>query len=683
MSAIFDLLHKFRPSGTQQVEQDMMNDETLVKSEVHSPAKEEPVTAVNDTSLPHSQPSSLSSKSRVSALIAAEAGGDHSSSPRINRKISFEMVETPSSTDRSLSNFSSPQEVYLGEQSIPFVFRRQQETKPDNAPSKLPEFFRHPTSSGRIAISPGPGQVDKIIEGKHINVDSKDGATVEKIASQIMGRPVSISQFHPCEWRKEQVKFCKRARIPVGATHKSITPLMGPLSLPYARNPSGVDAIIADKTEYLAHVWGLRAAPGVAPPHAEGISDEAPRTASNGSGITSTSSTTWNSSESNKMNTTSGTVNSGASTSSQQKVMVRDPYQSIGIRKGSSGKDEVIDKIREVEKIQKRIANAVQQSATEQRTTVSSRSDVSSEEQTGTTPVDRAPIASATALLRAQGSGTAHPLSPIPGSPVTDEGADAFTRLFENAISSVKLQSVSTSDLRVAHEIHTHQRGHSAPIDQKPTNSQASIAGRDSLRVSSTSHTIPIPPALKLTPQASSKADTSENWRTKNDHPLQHKPSAVVKPLSPISAAVLRGYEDDSMAGDVALDLLGLDDETSSDQWRITVKPPSVDPAILSMSNKSYSKGTAQNRTRVSQEGKLVRPTGHEDPAVEFFNPEPLQTAGRANTAKSLSAKGTPNAGKLLKKPLVTASAENAPEMPGRGSAVSAIVGKGNEKAGE
>jgi len=99
---------------------------------------------------------------------------------------------------------------------------------------------------------------------------------------------------------------------------------------------SGVDATIADDKAYLSNVFGLRAAPPPPEVHPS-------RSASHGSNTNSSRSTSGNSivymrSKPKQHNLISAHDGQGG-TQGGRPLVVRDPYQNIGIRKGIGMKD--------------------------------------------------------------------------------------------------------------------------------------------------------------------------------------------------------------------------------------------------------------------------------------------------------------------------------------------------------
>ena len=126
--------------------------------------------------------------------------------------------KTPSSTSFNTSrSLSTPgMDISFGPQSPTFTTRRRA-LPADDAP-KVPEnspisYLGHRYKSVPISIRHPEGSLEEIDE---VLVPTEDPVT---------------------EWRKDQVKYMRRARLSNPKETKEIPTFNGPLSLPYARNP--------------------------------------------------------------------------------------------------------------------------------------------------------------------------------------------------------------------------------------------------------------------------------------------------------------------------------------------------------------------------------------------------------------------------------------------------------------
>ncbi|WVQ74260.1 hypothetical protein IAR50_003857 [Cryptococcus sp. DSM 104548] len=140
---------------------------------------------------------------------------------------------TPSSAGVGSAS-STPAELSFGPQSVPFTLKRRElinEGTPSRPATAAPSYFQARDASQPVSSPP-------------INQTAR-GPSEKK--------PLST-------WRRTQILTAKRPELALNTVPQPIPTLYGPHSLPYARNPSGVDATVADETAYLTHVFGLRPA---------------------------------------------------------------------------------------------------------------------------------------------------------------------------------------------------------------------------------------------------------------------------------------------------------------------------------------------------------------------------------------------------------------------------------------
>ena len=112
-------------------------------------------------------------------------------------------------------------------------------------------------------------------------------------------------------------------------------------SLSWLITPSGVDATIADDSAYLSHVFGLRAAPSVADVVEVDLTAQASGNEHLGSASSGNALSEPDRLSSNDLDP--GAKGSGETLGHKSVVVMRDPYQNIGIRK-AAGMMEQTDK---------------------------------------------------------------------------------------------------------------------------------------------------------------------------------------------------------------------------------------------------------------------------------------------------------------------------------------------------
>lgn len=219
-----------------------------ISSESSRPGTKNPVH--NDTPYPSPKSSGRSRASFVTAPVSILSDGVRGDSKGDEgRRRSFELQETgqwrevnrnlipahpitrsadTSQTPGSISfsTASTPAELLLGPQSLPFVFRRRHYDDPDVSPSKTVPIYVPPDK--RItSMSSRP--IPRIVEAEEGEIIAEPGAK----------EPVEHHHAPKLSsWRLEQIKYTKRARqAGEKQTPRPISSLHGPLSLPYARNP--------------------------------------------------------------------------------------------------------------------------------------------------------------------------------------------------------------------------------------------------------------------------------------------------------------------------------------------------------------------------------------------------------------------------------------------------------------
>ncbi|BEI88833.1 uncharacterized protein CcaverHIS019_0201950 [Cutaneotrichosporon cavernicola] len=265
----------------------------------------------------------LSTESRL-PLLASSVASSTPYSVKYIRPLPGNLFETPTNTessgDRSFSTpsvnnsgSSASMDIFLGPQPISYVHHRQRLLDDD--------FDRSPSR-------PSPAMLAaKASHAVAVKADVNDGLNSEKGGADEV--------VHLSTWRQKQLKKFKHGRPVAGARERPIPTLHGPLSLPYARNPSGVDATVADQSSYMTHVFGIRAANSTVTLTTTSKSDSTSRTSRIPSD--STNRTTSGSSYLSTEGLSDYPPSSSSSLSSvKPPIMVRDPTQVTGQKKGSS-----------------------------------------------------------------------------------------------------------------------------------------------------------------------------------------------------------------------------------------------------------------------------------------------------------------------------------------------------------
>ncbi|ODN94747.1 hypothetical protein L198_04891 [Cryptococcus wingfieldii CBS 7118] len=234
-------------------------------------------TSHRDTSRdPHSNRSShshrLSANDLPDELLKSLGLGDgqlDQSSGDSFSGISSAVDMTPSSAGIG-SVSSTPAELSFGPQSVPFTLKRR-ELINEGTPSR----------PGTASSSYFQMRQDESYPVNICAVNSGSSTSTDQAAKTHPDKK-SLSS-----WRRTQILTAKRPELAPDTKPQAIPTLYGPHSLPYARNPSGVDATAADETAYLTHVFGLRPATGGA---SETNTQQSARVASSGSDSSGTQS---------------------------------------------------------------------------------------------------------------------------------------------------------------------------------------------------------------------------------------------------------------------------------------------------------------------------------------------------------------------------------------------------------
>ncbi|KAK4686494.1 hypothetical protein P7C73_g3637, partial [Tremellales sp. Uapishka_1] len=522
------------------------------------------------------------------------------------------------------STLSTPYELDFGIQSTPFPLRRRPlEPSPTKAPS-LP-----PTIATPLAITK-ENESDKVEEKRR----DKEGSEPELPKPKVV-----LSSWRIAQMKKEFIG----KRVGTGPA-RPIPALHGPLSLPYARNPSGVDATVADDTAYLSHVFGLRAAPSVQTGTASDSSDS--RHVS--SGTDSTRTVSGSSGTSNPMMAKKGdrsTASDGSSLISaggthSRPMVVRDPNQIIGLKRDVALTTNVVK-----EKIADRGDDEI----------------VLAKPQNDPMGREIATPGPRYSTLRAQ-LGFGKPLlSPIPASPIAKD--DEFTQLFDDA---VLIPNSPFSAIGTASRLWTHSSTAGSRI---PSNESQPTSDGFVDPIIYNPATIPVPvPQFK-------KADLSENWRA--------------RPHSDVARAVLKFSPPKAKPDDPFEEILTMDRLFERfEKAKLVSDKDGV--RSLASSVKVNIPGSDSLSTRkvkiIDQDIVMTEPTPPRlAPSPKSQTIHDLEAiTSPINVTRTALAKGTPGAGKLLRKQtggVLAAEAAMEPMPPVLGSS-RLVKGKGKARMG-
>ncbi|KIR81291.1 hypothetical protein I306_01524 [Cryptococcus gattii EJB2] len=208
---------------------------------------------------------------RPKASDNTSIAGDDSNSSRPSRRPLANISETVNRTPTSAgmaSEFSTPAELSFGPQSLPFMLRKR-ELVNQGTPSK-PTSTATTTSLSKDPIGPSAGIQfsgrQQLILDHHNESHETHRSSVDQGTNLPHSSVDHANKQSPekklTSWRRDQIKKAKQPELILTSTLRPIPTLYGPLSLPYARNPSGVDATVPDDSAYISRVFGLRPASG-------------------------------------------------------------------------------------------------------------------------------------------------------------------------------------------------------------------------------------------------------------------------------------------------------------------------------------------------------------------------------------------------------------------------------------
>ncbi|WVR07658.1 hypothetical protein IAU60_004700 [Kwoniella sp. DSM 27419] len=409
------------------------------------------------------------------------------------------------------SSFSTPAELHLGPQDTPFALRRAQA----RAEAEL-----SPSKSANLTSTVSAQHVE--LTDYHTRSGDEGPLTSTPATRRTNASVVEIA-IRLSSWREEQLKTARPGKLMTGTVPRPISTLHGPLTLPYARNPSGIDATVADETAHMSHVFGLRAAPGMtfATVKSRSVSSGTQSSGTSGSRSASGSSlyTRVNSSQTGSIYTEGSSFTSAGGAHHSRPLVVRDPHQNIGIKVRANLRSD---------QPQLTMEGAVkhQKQAEEQIEPISSDSPQAGKSNDNKENIDPAGQmkrrASDTSLLeprlgeavigpsRSQEDLRAvHSLSPIPGSPANQNDTNASRTIARKSDAADTSASLQTSTAIV-------ETGISAPelVDTLKDTSQSRPAVEDADDSSEDTPQIANP----LSTLKHNKADMSANWRKRITH---------------------------------------------------------------------------------------------------------------------------------------------------------------------
>ncbi|OCF61291.1 hypothetical protein L486_00938 [Kwoniella mangroviensis CBS 10435] len=628
----------------------------------------------------------------------------------VNPDNTFDSTATSGSDVNMTTISSSAPEVSFGPQEVPFPLR-QRETHVDahSTPSRPPTQTYQP----RFRTTNAPPVVIRPITTEKIQPTSRSVTTATAVVSS--GDDYDSKLLST--WRREQIKTTRTAKLMAGTTPRPIPTLHGPLSLPYARNPSGVDATVADESAYLSHVFGLRAAGGMTLNDA-GVKTAARRVSSGtrSSGTTTSRSAsgssglgnTTKSSQDRSVLTEGSSYTTAGGTHHARPIVIRDPYQNIGIKiKGVPSKEgPAVPLIRDSRTSTTEDKENLDPSSSKLRRRASETSLL--EPRIGDAVIG--PSRSQVNLRDLTN------LSPIPGSPAESAARDPFRVLYNRALTS-GVHDSNTEGLLPVHPEATHSGAIKlptlVPIYFNPTSMTYEVAvpqrsSYEDLHIN-TPLGVVTPQTLKTSHASTvqpSKADSSDNWRKKGENADTDQASrtGLVVPANTPTATQENNADDkgSTAEGDVmTIDSLfekfhttdeqpeGSTDPTASVACQASNKRESAKQPGLksSKSNPASPKGTSVNvlgesTKKLNADAPPYSPSKTEKhtSSTKKRPSSPITTKGMPTPSKanSSSARGTPGAGKLLKK-----FGGGEEENTGSPSTSVTSKGKGKAKAGK
>ncbi|ORX40603.1 hypothetical protein BD324DRAFT_647526 [Kockovaella imperatae] len=516
---------------------------------------------------------------------------------------------TPRDSSAEAANVSSLSAVELsfGPQPIPFVYNRDGHLKNiQSQPSVL-------VGSGPIrSAALTPRQPETEMQIPHQSLEEGE---IGQHSDSEAEHPVSPKQ-ELSSWRKAQLRYRKTPSLIPGTVLRPIATLHGPSNLPYARNPSGIDATIQDDS-VLSHVWA-----------------QALQVQTRSRDFRSTPVELMPSRESAQVRQTARPVNVSANVGHAQ--------QSVT--------PEIV-------------ADFVPQSSAKASRSVT-HSPARSELTNSVKSTQSAPVPPASAILRAQLAPPAPPrLEPIPGSPsketpgsasastpVTKSGADANK---EN-IPPPKTGSQSIQRTSPLGPVEGTNFGNTQRIPSNETTQSHQSGGSGGTHSTSrTSMSVPV------TPGQIGKADRSDNWRDRVPELEPLGPSIVVttpnKSQTPVHA-----LESSSTQGVMTIDSLfeRYSGKSSDSAPIVTFKPPTPSKASSRESTAlplpmTPLISTPPPRAPLGESSDNQANTETENISRSLSRKQTEPSNDRSPTlakAEASSTRGTPNAGRLLKK---------------------------------
>ncbi|WRT70218.1 uncharacterized protein IL334_007213 [Kwoniella shivajii] len=641
---------------------------------------------------------------------------DHSAEPLlspyqpVNADISIESKAT-SGSDMISTLSTEPPDLSFGPQSVPFPLRRRGILIDAHSTPSRPSSQSF-TPKFRTAATP------PVVIRPASTVTEKPAPSVSPIQA-VTHTPLVVASFDNVDierfssWRREQIKLARTAKLMAGTTPRPIPTLHGPLSLPYARNPSGVDATVPDESAYLSHVFGLRAAPGTTMTDnmvtaTRVVSSGTHSSGTTGSRSVSGSSGTGNASQNRSILTDGSSYSSTGGTHYSRPYVMRDPNQNIGIKiKGIPPRESPSLAITKENKPGNIEINQKNKFSSDSNNVNSDEN----KENVDPSPGIRPRRASETSLLEPNlGDTVLGPsksfvnlrdmagLSPIPGSPADNAAADPFGILYNQALTSAT-GGFLPDQLEIS-------SGAAHPVRNLPTNitflynptTMAYEASTIQPRKSSYDDLHVNTPIGVVTPQIlkevhgtsnhPSKADSSENWRKKGDCASSPVKSRTESDLGTSAPPHQTNYTSSNI--DVRDTFMTIDSlfekfthtsdqvETAGDKPPSTVpfNPPSMIAESVKLTNSKPSKSipVSPRKTSVNVLGETTRKLNvnaapyspsKSDRGSTSNKHRPSSPVGSKTAAtpapikmKTSSAKGTPGAGKLLKRASLTSEGE-------------------------
>ncbi|WVN90853.1 uncharacterized protein L203_106096 [Cryptococcus depauperatus CBS 7841] len=589
--------------------------------------------------------------------------------PLTDTTASININMTPSSTSIA-SEFSTPAEVSLGPQSLPFALRRR-DVLDQETPSKIAilahiEKINERTNETAATVLQ--------VEPKNLILLTEPAQVINEVPSTHQAKQTQPERRLSL-WRRDQIKKAKQPELLGDTVPRPIPTLYGPLSLPYARNPSGVDATVADESAYLSHVFGLRPASGGA--HST-VGTESFRTVSSGTQSSGTQSyrsasgtSVYHAKKLLETNSISDCPEFGELYQARP-LIISDSYPNDGF-----GEKKLLAKYRysnnvipfqfetipfrgaaETDEVNVNTKSGIDLNNAESRRVVSD--SVLLEPKLGTSVIGPS---KSYANLREYTK-----LSPIPGSPAQTQRKTDIIAIHDAFKSRIRSASMSRVDPHHPISSEDYTASYATPIRIPaflPVHYNLSQPGYDLLisndqgheKRSARQNTSPNQrnAHIRGTSAQFSKADVSNNWRNKPQVSTKKFKQLYTPVMPQLHSPIANNFRNDESSQPLEPKIMTIDKlfEKFSPQAQLDKAQVSFQSPIVDQHN-TAAQSQAQNAINVAMTKSTPQTSRNLSASQDF---RPFELIAQEQNSQPISAtsylskgKGTPGAGRLLKK---------------------------------